>query len=114
MILVTALALTGACRTAPKQCKPSALPPKPPSAILTQAKEADYSAKYQLALDITSQMLKFPDDPEIAQVWAVRGSTYYLMGRKSKARSSWERAFEIDPCMKEIPELLKKLDSEPR
>jgi hypothetical protein len=35
------------------------------------------------------------------------------MGNKSKARSAWKRAFEIDPCMSEIPEMIRKTESEP-
>jgi hypothetical protein len=93
-----------------RECKPFKQPAPPPSAILTQAKQAVYDGKEQLAVDITSQMLQVTGDPEEAQVWAVRGSAYCRMGKKSKAKSCWERAYEIDPCMKDIPETIKHVD----
>jgi tetratricopeptide (TPR) repeat protein len=109
-VVLAVLYSVSACGTAPKECRPA--PPSPDSAILAQAKQADYDRQYQRALDITAEILRFPGDREEAKAWAVRGSTFYLMGNKSKARSAWKRAYEIDPCMKDIPDMIRKSESE--
>ncbi|MBI3550976.1 MAG: tetratricopeptide repeat protein [Elusimicrobia bacterium] len=113
-ILIGALALSCGCKTPPRQCPAGGSGSEAVSAILAQAKQADYDGKYELALDITAQVTRFRGDPEEAKAWAIRGSTFYLMGNKGRAKDAWKRAFEIDPCMTEIPELIKKLDSEKR
>ena len=110
-VVIAVLTLVCACKPPVRSCPAGGAPAAAPSAILAQAKQADYDGKYQLALDITAEMLKFRGDREEAQAWAVRGSTFYLMGNKSKAKSAWKRAYELDPCMKEIPELIKKVDA---
>lgn len=80
---------------------------------MLQARQADLDGKYDEALELTNKVLKFRGDSDEALAWAIRGSTYYLMGNDKKALTCWKRALAIDPCMKEIPEMIKNLESRP-
>lgn len=102
--------MTSACGLPPRKCENPSAPEAPLGPILQQAREADYAGKYDLALELTNKILRFRGDPDLAQAWAIRGSTYYLMGNKKKAKTCWARAYAIDPCIKDIQEMIKSLE----
>lgn len=110
---IAAAALAAACKTAAPRCQNPNEPPPALGPALTEARQADYDKNYDLALKKTGEVLRFRGDPEEAMAWAIRGSTFYLLGKNGKARAAWKRAYAIDPCMKEIPGLIERLESSP-
>ena len=95
---------------APKTCSGGPSPVSPQAAEpIAAAKQAMYDGKYQTALDRTDIAIGL--DPKSAAAWEVRGSAFYTLGRVGEAKLAWTRAFELDPCLKEIPAFLEKLKS---
>ena len=89
------------CSGAPAPVSPKVIEP------LAEAKQAMYDGKYQNALDRTEVAIGL--DPGSAASWEVRGSAFYTLGRLGEAKLAWTRAFELDPCLKEIPVFLEKI-----
>ena len=50
----------------------------------------------KLGLLPRSPVLRYRGDPDEAMAWAIRGSTFYLMGKNGKAKAAWKRAYAID------------------
>ena len=107
------LAAAAACALPPKRCE------RPPEAVeslspaLAEAKQAAYNKDYELALRKTAEVIKLRD-PDEAMALTIRCSTYYLMDKKCKAKRAWKRAYGIDPCLKDIPAMLERLEHPPR
>ena len=95
----------------PRPCNGSPSPVNPKiEQPLSEAKQAMYAGKYQEALDRTDAAIDI--DPISAAAWEVRGSAFYTLGKAGEAKLAWTRAYELDPCLKEIPAFLEKLRSE--
>lgn len=95
---------------APKTCSGGPNPVSPQAAEpVAAAKQAMYDGKYQTALDRTDIAIGL--DPKSAAAWEIRGSAFYTLGRVGEAKLAWTRAYELDPCLKEIPAFLEKLKS---
>lgn len=92
----------------PSVCSGSPQPLNPKIAEpVNAAKEAMYQGRYQTALDRTEIAIGL--DPKSAAAWELRGSAFYTLGRVGEAQLAWTRAYELDPCLKEIPTFLEKL-----
>lgn len=109
--LLVLLAAAAGCKSAAPRCENPDAPQPALTPILAEARKAAYDKDYDLALKKTGEVLRYRGDPDEAMAWAIRGSTFYLMGKSSKAKAAWKRAYAIDPCMKDIPGLIQKLEA---
>jgi len=96
-----------AATAAPRVC-PTA-PVQDPK--LNDAKQAMYDGKYQEALEKTEFVIDA--DSANAKAWEIRGSAFYVLQKWSQARIAWTRAYELDPCLKDIPAYLEKIKAKP-
>ncbi len=64
-----------------------------------------YRKSYWKALEETNKAMSLV--PSSAQAYALKGSIYYKMGRKKEAKSSWKKAYRLDPSLTEVKESLK-------
>ena len=109
--LVLLVPLASCVPLPPKQCVNPSQTEERLTPILAEARQAAYDKNYELALQKTGEVLRFRGDPDEGMAWAIRGSAFFLMGKKSKAKSAWKRAYRGDPCMKELPALLESLET---
>lgn len=66
-----------------------------------------YQGRYDLA--ILKLMIVTELQPTNAMAWKRLGSAYYAMGKKDKARESWERALKYAPDDAELRQSLKQM-----
>ncbi|MFH1283141.1 MAG: PorV/PorQ family protein [bacterium] len=71
------------------------------------ARQAMYEGKYDQALKRCQEVLDI--EPNNVTSLELMGSAFFLIDQKDKARAIWERALEIDPNNKVIPEFLKQI-----
>ncbi len=64
-----------------------------------------YRKSYWKALEETNKAMSLV--PSSAQAYALKGSIYYKLGRKKEAKSSWQKAYKLDPSLTEVKESLK-------
>ncbi len=65
-----------------------------------------YGGNYQAAVDVLQALSFF--DKDNPTVYERMGSSYYMMGEKEKAISSWNTVLFLDPTDKDVEEVIKK------
>lgn len=71
------------------------------------ARQAMYEGRYDEALKKCQEVLDI--EPKNITALELMGSAFFLIDQKDKARAVWEKALEIDPNNKVIPEFLKQI-----
>lgn len=49
------------------------------------------------------------EEPNVAEIYAMKGSIYLMLNDPSQTRSQWEKALKIDPTLDSLRERMKKL-----
>ena len=75
--------------------------------LIMQAQKNISRKKYKKALEKIDQALKM--DEYLAQAHLLKGTAYFVLKKYRLARTSWERALEIDPYNNEVLKYLKRL-----
>lgn len=66
-----------------------------------------YRKSYWKALEETNKAVSLV--PKSAQAYALKGSIYFKMGRKSDAKKSWQIALKLDPTLVDVKESLSRI-----
>ena len=66
-----------------------------------------YRKSYWKALEETNRAVSLV--PKSAQAYALKGSIYFKMGRKSDAKKSWQIALKLDPTLVDVKESLNRI-----
>lgn len=66
-----------------------------------------YRKSYWKALEETNKAVSLV--PKSAQAYALKGSIYFKMGRKSDAKKSWQIALQLDPTLVDVKESLSRI-----
>lgn len=76
-----------------------------------EARQAVISGDFSRAVELAERVIAGGlQDADEAQAWQVRAAALYRLERKDEARTSWQRAYELDPCLSEIPAFLRRPD----
>ncbi len=71
-----------------------------------------YAQNFDLALSRTETALRV--QPNDADLWAIRGSAFYMEQKLDEAKAAWTRAYTLDPCKTEIPGFLNQINAQPK
>lgn len=66
-----------------------------------------YRKAYWKALEETNLAVSLV--PKSAQAYALKGSIYYKMGRKTDAKKSWQIALKLDPSLVDVKQSLNRI-----
>ena len=66
-----------------------------------------YRKAYWKALEETNLAVSLV--PKSAQAYALKGSIYYKMGRKTDAKKSWQIALKLDPSLVDVKQSLSRI-----
>lgn len=67
-----------------------------------------YRKAYWKALEETNKAVSLV--PKSAQAYALKGSIYYKMGRKSDAKAAWQTALKLDPNLIDVKQSLSRIE----
>ena len=74
---------------------------------LQEAQKLFSERRYSQALAEINKSVDSP--PNMALAYAVRGSIYYMLRQLPEAKSSWEKALELDPSMDNVRAILYRM-----
>jgi tetratricopeptide (TPR) repeat protein len=81
-------------------------------AIVRKIFEVQELTARQKFMEALATLRKLEDEnPEVAEIYAMKGSIYLLLNDKSKAREQWEKALELDPSLDQLRVRIKNLSS---
>ena len=66
-----------------------------------------YDGRYDLSIQETSIIIEL--QPENIMAWKRLGSAYYAIGKKDKARETWEKALKVAPDDTELKQFIRQI-----